>query len=185
MGGIDREKALERFSGDEAVLRDVLRSYARSTRPLLRALREHLEAGDLPGYAIAVHGVKGSSYGIQALEVGRLAEGLELAAKAGDMDAVRAGHGLFEKTAEALLDELDRAPGGIGGEADKPVAPKPDPALLRELRDACAAFDMDRVDAALEKLESFRYESGGELVARLRGKVADMAFEEIAAMGDA
>ena len=41
---------------------------------------------------------------------------------------------------------------------------------------------MDRVDAVMEKLTSRRYENGGELVDWLREKVADMAFEEIAAM---
>ncbi len=58
----------------------------------------------------------------------------------------------------------------------------PDPALLRELREACAAFAMDRVDAAMERLEAYRYESGGELAAKLREKVDAMEFEEIASM---
>jgi hypothetical protein len=42
---------------------------------------------------------------------------------------------------------------------------------------------MDSVDAAMERLEAFRYERGGELVAWLREKVDGMEFEEIAAMG--
>ncbi len=182
INGLDYEKALERFSGDAAAVVVVLRSYAAGTRSLLGGLREQLKAGDLPGYAITVHGIKGSSYGIQAREVGQLAEGLEKAAKAGNLAAVQAGHGPFEKTAEALLDELDRALGEIDAATAAPVAQSPDPELLRELSEACGAFEMDRVDAIMEKLTSRRYEDGEELVAWLREKVADMAFEEIAAM---
>ncbi len=53
---------------------------------------------------------------------------------------------------------------------------------MKELRAACTGYDMDRVDAAMDKLESFRYEAGGELIVWLREKVDGMAFEEIAAM---
>ncbi len=80
------------------------------------------------------------------------------------------------------LDELDRALGEIDAATAAPVAQSPDPELLRELSEACGAFEMDRVDAIMEKLTSRRYEDGEELVAWLREKVADMAFEEIAAM---
>ncbi len=182
IAGFDYEKALERFSGDAAAVVAVLRSYVVGTRPLLHSLREYLNTGDLPSYAIIVHGIKGSSYGIQAREVGRLAEALEKAAKADDMESVTAAHGPFEKTAEVLLDELDRALYEIDAATAAPVAQRPDPKLLRELREACGAFEMDRVDAIMEKLTSSRYEDGEELVVWLREKVADMAFEEIAAM---
>ncbi len=177
INGIDREKALERFGGDEAVFLDILRSYAVSTRPLLLSLRACLEKEDLSGYAIAVHGVKGSSYGILAQTVGSLAEELEQAARSGDIGAVMSAHGAFESAALALLDELDMALGPAASAL--PAAARPDPALLRELHDACAEFKMDRVDAAMKKLEAVRYESGAELVAWLREKVDGMAFEEI------
>lgn len=80
-----------------------------------------------------------------------------------------------------MLDGIGRALGALDAVADKAVAAAPDPKLLLELRDACAAFEMDRVDAAMERLEAFRYESGGELIAWLREKVDEMAFEEIIA----
>jgi signal transduction histidine kinase/CheY-like chemotaxis protein/PAS domain-containing protein/HPt (histidine-containing phosphotransfer) domain-containing protein len=182
INGVDKDKALERFGGDETVFIDVLRSYAAGTRPVLKNLDAYLAAENCEDYAIAVHGIKGSSYAIFAQETGRLAEELENAAKAGNFDAVKAGHGGFEKTAEALLNGIDKALSEINAAADKPIAAKPDPELLRELRDACKTFDMDRVDAAMEELESFRYESGGGLVERLREQVNNMAFEEISGL---
>ncbi len=181
IAGVDKRKALERFGGDEEVYLDVLRSYAKGTRLILASLREYLAAENLNDYAIAVHGVKGSSYAICAREVGELAEALEMSAKAGEIGEVRGGHDAFDAAASALLDELDKALGDIGGE-EKPLAAAPDTALLFELRSACEAFDMDRVDAALEQLEAFQYESGGELVAWLREQVNNMVFEEIVGM---
>ncbi len=61
----------------------------------------------------------------------------------------------------------------------RPVADAPDPALLCRLCDACADFDMSGVDAVMEQLEAFQYESGDELVAWLREKVNSIAYEEI------
>ncbi len=181
IGGIDKHKALERFGGSEEVLIDVLRSYAAHTKPLLISLNEYLASGSLNDYAIVVHGVKGSSYGIFANDVGHLAEKLEHAAKAGDMNAVQASHPAFAVLAEELLDSIGQALQRIDAAANKPTAPAPDPALLNKLREAAAAFDMDRVDAAMERLEACRYERGEELVAWLREKVNGMEFEEIAA----
>jgi CheY-like chemotaxis protein len=76
IGGLDKKKAVERFSGDEAVLIDVLKSYSAGTRGLLGKLEEYLAAERLEDYAIAVHGIKGSSYSIFAQEAGGMAETL-------------------------------------------------------------------------------------------------------------
>jgi CheY-like chemotaxis protein len=180
INGVEIDKALERFSGDETVLLDVLRSYAANTPPLLSRLEEALEEGNLDDYAIVVHGIKGSSYGIFADEAGKVAEALETASDAGNFDAVKAGHFGFVKLTEALIQDIREAVETSDPNAGKPAAAEPDPALLQELRDACKAYAMDRVDAVMDQLESKRYERGGKLIAWLRGQVTNMAFKEIA-----
>jgi hypothetical protein len=62
-------------------------------------------------YAIVVHGIKGASYGICAQETGDAARVLELAAKAGNLEAVKGGHPAFEKMVEVLLDDINKALG--------------------------------------------------------------------------
>ncbi|MDR1735890.1 MAG: cache domain-containing protein [Oscillospiraceae bacterium] len=178
--GLDTAKALARFGGDELVLAGILRSYAAGTRGLLEKLHGYLESGDTENYAIAVHGIKGSSYGVCAQEAGDMAKELETAAKAGDSGAVKAGHPAFAEYMGKVLDALD----GVLTDppSEKPFADEPDPAVLRELRRASTAFDMDGVDGAMDKLESFRYGDGEELVRWLRQQVDNMAFEEISAM---
>ncbi len=179
--GLDMPQVLRSVGGDRAALVNVLRAYAADIRSLLRDMKEYLAAGKLAEYAIAAHGVKGASNIVCAPEPGRLAEGLEQAAQSGDVEAVTDGHPPFARKVEALLGGIDAMLGGISV-AEKPVAAAPDIALLRRLRDACADFDMSGVDAAMEALESFRYESGGGLVLWLREKVNAIAYEEISGM---
>ncbi len=181
INGVDKYQAVERF-GSQDVFIDVLRSYVVNTRPLLDNLRDYLAAGNFEDYKIVIHGIKGSSYAIFAQEAGKLAEELEKAAKSEDFDTVRANHGIFEKTELMLLDDIDQALKEINVTTEKPLAAEPDTELLRELRDACQAFDMDRVDAAMAELESFRYRNGEGLVLWLREQVDNMAFEEISSM---
>ncbi len=166
--GVDGEKALKRFGGDTGVFFDILRSYAENTPPLMKKLRECLAEEDFEEYGIVVHGIRGASNGIFAQKAGRAAEALETAAKTG-------------KIMGELLAGLRRALDEHGPGRNRPAADAPDPELLWELRDACASFAMDRADAAMARLESFRYERNGKLVAWLRARVDAMEFERISA----
>jgi CheY-like chemotaxis protein len=113
IAGVDKDKAIESFGDDAEILVDVLRSYAENTPPFLSHLRDYLAAENLTDYAIAGHGLKGASYSICAQETGDAAKALELAAKAGNLAAVRAGHPAFETLALTLLDSIDKALGEI------------------------------------------------------------------------
>ncbi len=177
--GLDMEGALKRFNGDAGTLITVLRSYTAGTKCLLGDLWEYLDAENMADYAIAVHGIKGSSQGICAREMGAAAEELEKAARAGNIEAVRAGHEAFEQLAEEFVRDLEETLRKVDEALDKPKVRRPEPELLREISEAARAFDMDRVDAAMNSLEAFRYEEGGELVDWLREQVDNMAFEEI------
>jgi signal transduction histidine kinase/CheY-like chemotaxis protein len=66
--GLDAEKGLERFGGDGKIYVDSLRSYVIHTPSLLVSARS---VAPLEDYAITVHGIKGSSYGISADMVGQ------------------------------------------------------------------------------------------------------------------
>jgi signal transduction histidine kinase/DNA-binding response OmpR family regulator/HPt (histidine-containing phosphotransfer) domain-containing protein len=103
--GVDLEECLERFGGDEEVLRDILGSYVRNTPTLLEKVRAVTREG-LAGYAVSMHGIKGSSRNICAQAVGRLAETLEHAAKAGDFTFVEASNGAFLQAAEEQIVEI-------------------------------------------------------------------------------
>jgi signal transduction histidine kinase/CheY-like chemotaxis protein len=182
INGMNTEKALERFGGDQSILIDVLRSYAADTRKILDNLNDFLTKDDVKEYAIAVHGIKGSSYAIFAQHIGNMAAELEKAAKAENIDAVKTNHPAFAEALTLFLNEMDTALKTINNDTDKALAAAPDPMLLAELQNACKSFDMDGVDAIMEQLEAFRYENGGDFIAHLRELVNETALKEIAKM---
>ena len=60
-----------------------------------------------------------------------------------------------------------------------PVSPQPDPVLLRELAEACKRYKANIMEEALEKLEQYHYESGGELVQWLREQMDNLEYDII------
>jgi HPt (histidine-containing phosphotransfer) domain-containing protein len=176
MEGLDTEKGLERFGGDGKAYMDSLRSYVVHTPPLLEAARG---VESLADYAITVHGIKGSSYGISANGIGQRAEQLEHAAKEGKEDLVKEENegfiqaaGQFIRNLTGLLDMLEE-------HIQKPHRATPDPALLARIRDAAENYDMGGLDSAMEELEQCVYETDAELIPWLREQIDKSEFEEI------
>ncbi|MDR1702554.1 MAG: response regulator, partial [Sporomusaceae bacterium] len=115
--GIDHKSALERYGSAEVFL-DFLRSYAASTGALLKELPQHLAAGNLPAYAVAIHGIKSTSYAIFAPETAQAAQALETAAQAGDLASVQAGSDAFVQKAQTLLAAIAQALAEVNAKTD-------------------------------------------------------------------
>ena len=86
--GLNIEYGIKRFNGDKNIYFHILHSYASSSRPLAKSI-EQFDENNLHDYAIVVHGLKGASRGIFANTIGDAAEGLEKAAKSGDIDYIK------------------------------------------------------------------------------------------------
>jgi signal transduction histidine kinase/CheY-like chemotaxis protein/HPt (histidine-containing phosphotransfer) domain-containing protein len=174
--GLDMGKGLERFGGDGKAYMDSLRSYVVHTPALLAAARTLEPLGD---YAITVHGIKGSSYGISAEALGQWAEKLEHAAKAGDLALVRAENDGFIEAAEEFIAELTGFLDILEEKRCRPRKAVPDPALLEKIRDAAENYDMGELETAMEELEQYSYESDAALTPWLREQIDKSEFEEI------
>ncbi|MDR2048317.1 MAG: response regulator [Treponema sp.] len=174
--GLDADKGLERFGGDGKAYMDSLRSYVVYTPPLLEAARAVRYLAD---YAITVHGIKGSSYGISADGIGQKAEQLEHAAKAGNMDFVKSENGAFIETAEQFIATLTELLDALEEKIAKPHKAAPDPVLLGKIRDAAENYDISELDDAMEELEQCVYELNSDLVPWLREQIDKSEFEEI------
>jgi CheY-like chemotaxis protein len=172
--GLDAEKGLERFGGDGKAYMDSLRSYVIHTPSLLEEARNRGEH-----YAITVHGIKGSSYGISAPLIGQRAEALEHAAKAGDLAFVAEENDRFIEAAEEFIAALAGLLVALEDNQQKPLRFVPDKALLAKLRYAAENYDMNEIDRAMEELEQYSYESDGDLVPWLRDQIDKSEFEEI------
>jgi len=176
--GINIKKGLLRFNGDKDAYLDVLRSYAKNTPPLLETAGEFNE-DDLTDYTTTVHGIKGSSGGVCAEEVAGMAEALEKAAQAGDYDYIVTHNDSLIQTTRKLISDILNMTAEIDASNLKPKKTAPDIKTLERLRQACADYEMSDVDTALEELEAFDYESGGDLVIWLQENVELMNFDEI------
>jgi CheY-like chemotaxis protein/anti-sigma regulatory factor (Ser/Thr protein kinase) len=176
--GVDIEQGKERYNGETAYM-DILRSWCRHTPVLLEKMKNPTKE-NLPEYTITVHGLKGSSYGIVANEIGKKAQELESFAKAGELAKIHAANGDFIKMTETLLADLQELLKKMeaGKEAKKKI-PSPDPVLLANLFDAAKRYKSTIMEEILEYLESYDYESGGDLVPWLREQTDNLEYEAI------
>jgi len=177
--GVSIDSGLESFAGNEEMYIKVLQSYTENTFPLLNIIQKHLESGNLADYAVTVHGIKGSSFGIGAMRAGLEAERLEHLAKSGRKEQVLSENGAFIEYLNNLLNSINDALATLKNKNNKPVAAVPDPELLKELRKACGNYDVGKVDKIMELLESYEYENGAELIAWLHEQIKEMSFNEI------
>jgi CheY-like chemotaxis protein len=174
--GMDFTAGIKRYGGEEIYLR-ILRSYLTHSPELLDKLRS-LTRETLPDYAVTVHGLKGASFGICADAIGKDAEELEFAAKAGDYEKVEAKNAVFIAKVEASLEGL-RNLLQSAVESEKPKAAAPDKSLLEKLLDASKRFKPAIMEDVLAELEKYDYESGGELIPWLRKQIDNLEYEAV------
>jgi len=177
--GLDADKGRERFGGNMEVYLQIVRSFTVNTPLLIGAIRDVNEENLKENYAITVHGIKGSCWGIRADAAGELAENLEKAAKAGDFDFVAANNQFLIETLSKLLADIETALNEGASHRDKQKKDKPDRDVLSKILAACKSFNTTAANALVKELEIFEYESDGELVAWLRENVDQMNNSEI------
>jgi signal transduction histidine kinase/CheY-like chemotaxis protein len=180
---IDIAAGIKRY-GDTETLMEVLRVYVLHTPELLEKLRYPGDSGSLseetlPDYAISVHGLKGSSYGILANKVGKMAEELEKAAKAGDLEKVRAENDNLLAEAEDLISQLWPLMKKTQETGEKEKKPAPDRELIAELLEAVKTYDTDAMENLLKKMEQYDYASGGELVTSFRADIENLEYDAL------
>jgi CheY-like chemotaxis protein len=168
----------ERYNNDAAFL-EIVRSYCVHTPALLEKIRDFSKK-NLHLYTVSVHGLKGSSYGICADEIGKYAEAMEMAAKAEDIETIRVKNsGLIEKT-ERLLKNLNEILRNIERKNEnKPRAAAPNQSLLIKLLEGCKRYKLTLMEEALTELEKYNYDTDAELVTWLRKEFDNLEYDNI------
>ena len=180
--GLDMQAGSARYH--KRIFLDVLRSYGVHTPSLLDKLRQlkgdTISEQVMDEYIITVHGLKGSSSGICADAIAKRAEDLEFAARKRDMRFIETHNDPFIASVEKLLERLEKFLSEIREQGSaKPVVSKPDPALLRELANACTHYKTNIMEEMLGKLEMYQYDSGGDLVQWLREQMDNLEYDII------
>jgi len=178
IAGLNIDSGIKRFCGDEEAYINVLHSYSVSTHGLLDSIK-NVPEDKLQSYEITVHSIKGSSFGICADSVGRIAADLERAARDCELDYIKRHNSPFIDITRRLISDIDEMLESLDLDINKPMKDKPDDEILKKLITACDAYDMDEVDAAMEELNGFHYEADDGLVGWLKENVDLMNFEEI------
>ncbi|MDR1874043.1 MAG: response regulator [Synergistaceae bacterium] len=176
---LDFAAGIQRY-GTEAAYLQILRSYATHT-PALLARLQNLSPAVLSDYAIAVHGLKGASFGICADAVGKLAGELERSARARDFEAIRGKNESLIKLTESLLAKLKNvlhAAENLPSETSvgKERLPSPDAVLLQKMLEAARRSRTSEMEEIMAELERYEYESDGETIAWLRERLDTLEY---------
>jgi CheY-like chemotaxis protein len=177
VNGLDWAKGVERFGGEDA-FRRVLLSFAVNTKPLLEQISKVGEDA-LAAYAITVHGIKSSGRGVGADALGALAESLELEAKNGNFGFIARHNADFLEMAHRIIAEIETLPDETGQSEAKPKKSRPGAPELRRLYAACADYDMNAIEAAMQEIESCAYTDDDGLVGWLRDNIARLNYAQI------
>lgn len=103
--GLDTECGLEYAMGEVPFYVETLKFYLEETADTGRRMGEYLDKEDMKNYAVLVHGVKGISRTVGALELGDFAQTMEYRSKAGDLEYIRQRNGELVERLEAVRDE--------------------------------------------------------------------------------
>ena len=180
VNGINFTKGLARFGGDATTYLNVMRTFMHNV-PLILGKVETVPKGELREYTIAVHGIKGSCYGICADETATLAEALESASKVEDREFLAANNGAFIKNVRQLLADINEVITKSQENKQTTHLSEPDPQLLANLLEACNGYDMNEIDKIVATLNNFTYDTTGNELVQWLGEMADeMNYADIA-----
>jgi HPt (histidine-containing phosphotransfer) domain-containing protein len=177
--GMDFEKGIKRFNNNPDTYIKILKSFIKSMPASLDKLRD-ITAENLADYAILIHGLKGSCYGVNADVAGKLAENLEHAAKAGELERVRTENGGFIAGIEELLPRLTTVIAQVeAAQGALQKKPAPDRELLAKLLAASEDFDAEGMQRAINELGKFDYEKDADLINWLKEQIVNFAYEAV------
>jgi CheY-like chemotaxis protein len=178
--GVDFESGIRQYGG-ESTFESILRSFVAYSKTIFDKL-EAPSMESLANYVIAIHGFKGASYGIFAMELGKLAEELEFKAKNGELDAVLAKNETFLQNAKKITLDLETY-FSVLNIAKKPDAKErrasPDSVILARIRDAAKRYKTSLIENYMTEIERYEYDSGADLVGWLRQRVDELEYEAI------
>jgi signal transduction histidine kinase/HPt (histidine-containing phosphotransfer) domain-containing protein/ActR/RegA family two-component response regulator len=179
--GVDVALGLDQIGGLQDAYSDSLRILTRRLPEVSERLEGFLAEGDLKGFSIEVHGLKGSLANIGGKELAKKAETLELGSKAGDENFVRENLAELRTGMHELEDALAAAEEKTRpSEAEKPMG-DPD-ALAQSLtlaRELLEAFENDEALALIQEQIAYDYgEATNTALQKAARKSREFAFDE-------
>lgn len=179
--GLNVSNGLSRMGDNADSYLAILRSFASHAPDFLKTVRTGNSA-NANNYRIAVHGIKGSSWSIGAIDLGDRAERLEKAAKNGEVDFIESNNAAFVRDVEKLISDINNFMQEMDTKASrfqKPEIDVPDPKLINAVLEACKQYDIAALTKAIEALDAYTYRSWPGMIRWLKVQADYSNFEEI------
>jgi HPt (histidine-containing phosphotransfer) domain-containing protein len=183
IAGVDYADGLSRFANKASIYLRIVKSFITNTPASLVDLAA-VTPETLGDYAVRIHGLKGSCYGISAMTVGDEAKALEIASKASDWETVARDNPTViahvnELIAQlqGLVDIIEQSPDANADQ--RPLVDVPDKTLVRRLLEATQSFDVIAMEQAIKDMDALRYRSDPHLVAHLREQLTNFRYDLI------
>ncbi len=155
--GLDVESAVKAL-GSAKLYDKIAGEYYLSGQDKLEGIKKAYEAEDWPDYTIRVHALKSSSRQIGAMKLGDMAEALEKAGKAGDIDTIKADTKNALSEFDSLLSKLKDRYAEDEDDSDKPPIDRDTlNELLDRLESACDELDMDDMEDVSSSLKEYNH----------------------------
>ncbi len=191
--GVHVENGLRYMGGSESLFENVLSDFREVLTEKENQLKVLLAKGDMPGYAIIVHALKGNARNVGADDLADNAYELEKASRDGMLEDVEVRSPLLFRMIETLSDGLNRyfanreaANGAKKGASASEAKPQEKKELSeQEIMEKLAAlnqqlddFDGDAAAATIAELKECKLSDEDRKVVRLCDKaVSDFAFD--------
>ena len=182
--GLDLETAV-RALGSPMLYNKIAEEYYRTGEDRLQGIKEAYGKQDWTDYTIKVHALKSSSRQIGAMKLGDMAETLEKAGKAGNIDKILSDTDVTVQVFQSLLDEMAAYyPDEEEDESDKPMIDRETlNGFLDELATCCEDLELDGMEEIGNRMKQYAYEeSMQDQIKALYKAIADIdmdACEEI------
>lgn len=110
---IDETRLLEEFGGDQEILNELRDLFLEHVPPLFSDIEEAANSADTESLATNVHSLKGacSTYGAPRLAM--LCKQVELLARAGEMDAVKANFEHLRREYDQVYEQIKSVGSGV------------------------------------------------------------------------
>jgi CheY-like chemotaxis protein len=178
--GLYTDVGLDRVSGQHEIYKSSLKLMLTEIEKCRSKLGKHLENGDMYGFEVLVHGMKGSLANIGAMELSERALVLEKASENPDTGWQYCKENIagFLDELTILQDSLKKAFATKNNANEKAEAPEGLKDVFAKLKEIFAQSDYDKIDETLEQLDALSLTGiYAEEVKHLKEMVSMMDFE--------
>lgn len=188
MIGFNIRNGLKYMNGDKALYGKVLCDFHTILKEKEEALQDFLKKGDMPGYAIIVHSLKGNARNVGADDLADEAFTLEKMSKAGQLEDVEVRSPILfsmmrtmRDSLKVYLDHEEKAESAEKVEEDiqiKKITEDEWKNALQELADRLDDFDADSANEKIIELKKYERPESDQKMLRLCEKaVKDYAYD--------